>query len=162
MKYFSIALLLIVSFVVIGCSKGPKKPKELPKLYPLTITLTQEGVPCAEAHINLEPVEKKESFKWSLGGLTDANGVLKIMTNGNWDGCPEGEYIVRVSKEVILERAEAQEGAGEGMPTKIIRTIPKKYGSKSTSDLKITVKAGQNDEKLDIGPAIEENVPVAG
>ena len=71
----------------------------MPKLYPATITVMQDGQPLGGAEIvmiNIDP-----SSSWSAGGVTDKNGVVKLRTMGQYEGAPLGKYKVGVRKVEI-------------------------------------------------------------
>ena len=151
-------LFLGVALLTVGCEKGPKRPKDLPKLVPLTLTVTQNGAPCAQAKVRLVHAEQKSSYPWNITGMTDATGVWKVMVNGNWNGCPEGDFLVCVEKLEVVSNAKDPGAA----PEKITRTVNEKYSSPTKTDLKINVSRGVMEQKVDVGPAVNENVPVAG
>jgi len=78
-----------------GCG-GQKLPPGIPKLYPATITVIQDGNPLAGAEVVV--ISTDPSMNWSSGGVTDKNGVVKLRTMGQYDGVPLGKYKVGVRK----------------------------------------------------------------
>lgn len=144
--------------MIAGCAKGPKRPADLPKLVPLTIMVTHDGAPCAKANVRLFHAEQKTNYPWNITGITDDTGAWKVMVNGNWEGCPEGNFLVVVEKQVT----EANEKDPGGVPKKITRVVNKKFSTPDTTDLKISVKKGEAEQKVDVGPEVKENIPVAG
>lgn len=92
MKYTTIVPILILPLFCFGC--GQKLPSDLPRLYPTTLVITQEGKPLGDATITMNA----EGSKWPVTGLTDANGEAKMFVNGMYEGAPEGTYKVIVNK----------------------------------------------------------------
>jgi serine/threonine-protein phosphatase CPPED1 len=85
--------------------------------------------------------ENTEKYNSIADGLTDAKGQFQLSTYGRFDGCPVGEYVVTVVK------------TGKGyyeaeVPEKNL--LPEKYTTPKTSPLKVTIKEGINDLKLDV------------
>ncbi|MBR5757707.1 MAG: hypothetical protein IKX88_03815, partial [Thermoguttaceae bacterium] len=70
-----ISLLVLPLAALCGC--GEKTPPDMPKLFPTSITITQEGTPVEGASVQLL---KKDDlyYKWLAGGVTDATGVCTI------------------------------------------------------------------------------------
>ena len=68
----------------------------MPKLYPATITVMQDGKPLEGAQVVV--ISTDPSMNWSSGGNTDKNGVVKLRTMGQYDGAPIGKYKVGVRK----------------------------------------------------------------
>ncbi|MCL2346667.1 MAG: hypothetical protein FWC50_00250, partial [Planctomycetaceae bacterium] len=65
-----------------GCNKQVL-PDGMPKLYPVKMTVTQEGKPLTDAMILLTPVDSQ----WPAQGTTDVSGVVqKFFTNSKYEG----------------------------------------------------------------------------
>ena len=95
------ALIFSVATLIVGCV-GQKTPPDMPKLRPTTITITQEGAPCADASVQL--LKKDDlTYKWLAGGKTDAMGKCVVKTQGQYNGAPEGDFTVVVYKTVRNE-----------------------------------------------------------
>ena len=93
--------LIIVSLIVIaafqGCEKTVKeKPAGLPELIPCEITVKLSGSPLPGASVRL--LSTPPSKSWSVMGTTNASGVAKMQTYGDFNGAPEGDYTVLISK----------------------------------------------------------------
>lgn len=168
-KFFARAFLaatVAFAFVSTGCL-GEKTPPDMPKLYPTTITLTQDGQPCVEASVQL--LKKDDlNYKWLAGGVTDETGKCVIKTMGKFNGAPEGDFTVVVYKTVRTESetrkttptpadpAEAQKWAQKvAEEEKEYDYVDTKYKSVSTSDLTISIKSGKNEETIELGPAVQ-------
>src|SRR5208282_2249727 len=82
-------------------------------------------------------------------GKVGSDGRFSIKS-GAGDGAPEGEYKVRIDPEPQPWSAGRAKKGAASLP------FPAKYADDTTSDLKVTVKAGENDLepiKLLSGPA---------
>ncbi|MBQ9872952.1 MAG: carboxypeptidase regulatory-like domain-containing protein [Thermoguttaceae bacterium] len=156
-----IALLLAVAFVAaLGCGKGPKKPADLPKLFPATVTVTYdngEAVPGATVVLFTE--QKSGGRSWNVAGVTDDAGKLVLKTDGNWDGVPAGNYTGMVTKEVS-EMGETDAETGAIKVNSITRVIDKRFGDPGKSGLAVTIQEGPNEIEFKVGEKISENVPV--
>ena len=85
--------------------------------------------------------ENTEKYNSIADGMTDAKGYFQLSTYGRFDGCPAGEYVVTVVKT----------GKGyytDETPEKNL--LPEKYTNAKTSPLKVTIKEGTNDVKLEV------------
>jgi hypothetical protein len=114
-----------------------KKP-----LHPLIGKLTIDGEQAAGVTVGLyafNPITEK--YKVVADGLTDEKGQFQLTTYSRFDGCPAGEYVVTVVKT----------GKGyynDETPQKNL--LPEKFAEPKTSPLKLTIKEGTNDVKLDV------------
>jgi hypothetical protein len=72
-------------------------------------------------------------------GIVGADGRFTIKT-GAGEGAPEGEYMVRIDPEVSAAGSKGPAKKGlSGLP------FPAKYADETTSDLKVTIKPGENN-----------------
>ncbi len=85
---------------IVGCG-GPKKPADLPELFPCSITIIQDGQPLEGASVQLN--DPSSSSRFVVGGTTDEKGVAVIRTDGQYPGAPVGKYKVLVSKIYVPE-----------------------------------------------------------
>lgn len=155
-QFFSLALACVCA-VAVGCSKGPKKPADLPALNPTTVTVVyDDGTPVDGATVILLPADGTNP-KWNLAGVTDAQGKLVLKTNGNWDGAPTGSYAATVSKIVTIESDEVNaDGSREVISD--TRYVDEKYNSIQTSGLTAEIKDGDNKIELKVGEKVETAV----
>ncbi|MBR4750256.1 MAG: carboxypeptidase regulatory-like domain-containing protein [Thermoguttaceae bacterium] len=167
-----ISLLVLPLTALCGC--GEKTPPDMPKLFPTSITITQEGTPVEGASVQLL---KKDDlyYKWLAGGTTDASGVCTIRTMGKYTGAPEGTFQVVVYKTNKIESetrkaqpnapsdpAEAAEWAKKvDEEEKEFDQIDTKYKSVDTTDLTITIASGKNAETLEVGAPVNIEVKKA-
>ena len=71
----------------------------MPELIPCEVTVKLDDSPLPGATIRLLSASSPSSKKtWSVSGTTDASGVAKMQTYGEYIGVPEGEYTVLISK----------------------------------------------------------------
>lgn len=163
MNLWKIMMVLGVGLLLFtGCGRG--KPKGIPVLHPVNVTITKGGTPVDGANVFLV-ASNAASGSWSIAGITDAKGVAAIETSqGDWKGkgAPEGEYKIYLTK---LAKIEEPAPPGEDDAAKAVfyaerlmrleaagKEIPKSLTSVATSDLKITVAAGtRTNETFDIG-----------
>ena len=149
-----ITLLSIVSITFLsGCDSGPPRPADLPTLHRVTLTITQEGTPLAEADVVLTSTMPQT---YSLAsGTTDANGVVLLRTYG-FDGVPAGRYTITVSKVAIEGGTEQQDGpATIIIGGQIYQYVAADYLDVGTSPLSIEV-AGRMEQAFDIGAAVRQ------
>lgn len=162
-----ISLLAVVVFAFPGCSGEGPRPAGMPKLYPCTITITQEGTPLDAALISLI-ADDPELSKWASGGSTDNNGKCDLYLRGKFRGVPAGKFKVTVSK---LETEESKlgnappEGASsdevdrwwnqrEREKLKAFQRVAEKYTLPQTTDLEIEVLTKPNSFTLDVGASV--------
>ena len=152
---------VILCLAVAGCG-GEPKPDGLPKLYPVTLTFTQNGEPCADAIVTLVPVSDSP---WGTGGITNANGNVRVQTHGKFPGAPAGKYKITVSK---TENGTAGQASANMFATQTIQTfnlIDPVYAVSSSTPLDITVEAGKNKTPyppFDLGAKVREPVRPPG
>ncbi len=150
--FVGVALAVAVSF---GCG-GKPKPDGLPKLTPCEITLKHGDAPAAD--VNVQLIADGGPGGWTVGGISDANGVVKIMTHGDFPGAPRGNYIVVLSKtevEGFDPNAEVQT-----QPVSTYSLVAPKTTDQTTSELKITVGDSKTKETFDLGPEVRELIRV--
>lgn len=166
MKNQLFALLGAVALAaVVGCG-GPKKPADLPDLYPVKITVIQDGQPLEGASIMLN--DPSLQVRFVMGGQTDAKGVAEIKTDGQFPGAPAGEFKVTVRKttkpeitdEVApsdpAERAEWEKKQAE-ISAQMADTVDLKFGDMSKTPETITVAPGGVEKTIDVGEKV--NIP---
>jgi len=97
-------LLLLFLFVAVslcGCS-GENRPHDLPRLYPLTLTIMVDDLPLDDAQVLLI-TDNPADAKWTVGGRTDAEGKAVIVTHGQFRGAPAGKFKVCVAKDDVAQ-----------------------------------------------------------
>lgn len=162
--FVSFVLIMFLLFVGnIGCKKS-NKPADLPPLYRCQLTFTQEGTPLENAGVILKSTDP--SFKWAVGGITNAQGVVDVVTHGQFFGAPEGTYKVVVSKTEAIPDGTPKELPPDVDPASIMTPssgmvsiftfVEKEYTDAETTPLTIEIKKGKNAETYECGKSIRE------
>jgi hypothetical protein len=149
MKNFYIFSIFVIVILVAGCGDSAQ-PRDLPKLYPCTVVIMQDGKPLEGAGIEAIPVDAAIK-KYQGGGLTDASGKAVLATYG-YVGLPEGTFRITVSKNV---EDTAKVTDPHTMPPSY-RTVEEKFSTSATTPFEITVKPGGATETFDVGKAIRK------
>jgi hypothetical protein len=147
--FFCFEVLILIS----GCSQK-KKPDGLPELYPLTITITQNGnTPLAGASVRLISTDKQGTPRWNVSGITDNSGTAKIQTYGEFKGAPVGNYKIVISKEELVYDTST--------PPKIterFHLVESKYTNVQQTPLSIDVKPDTGKATFDVGKSVREKI----
>jgi uncharacterized protein YfaS (alpha-2-macroglobulin family) len=159
-------LLILLSLVTLfGCT-AQSVPDGLPKLVPVTLTITQEGKPLAGAVVSL--VDPGGGIQFAVGGTTDAQGNVVLHTHGKHKGAPLGKFKVRVVKTETdqlpphLQTAPNMRSPEFGAysreieklpPQKTYTLIEKRYTQSNTTPLELDI-TGPLTTTLDIGKAV--------
>jgi len=151
--YFSFLVLM----TVIGCTE--KLPDGMPKLVKVSLTFTQEGKPLPGATISL--LSEDTSFGWTVGGVTDNNGVVVLKTHGSYTGVPEGKYKICVQKFVKEGELQTMDNPG-APPPKDYNFVESQYGQPKETPLSIEIKSGSKHEPIDVGKAVKELLKAPG
>lgn len=147
-------LLLLAISLLSGCG-GEKKPKDMPNLFPCSITLTQEKTPLEGATV-MAVSEDPQMARWPITGITDAVGSISLVTYGKFNGVPEGDYTLLIIKEETVEQTPKVVDATEHRqgPVKFYSLVDPKLGDKNSSTLKIKVGKKKNHFDFDIGKKV--------
>ena len=157
-SFVSLTAVILLS----GCG-GPPRPTDLPRLYPCTVTVTQDGKPLTEAIVRL--VSTDPSFKWTVFAQLDASGTGKVFTQGLYLGAPEGDYKVVISKEEtvsepmgppVVRQGEFGEETFTPTAQTVFSLVEKDYADAATTPLSITIGKKGNDQKFDCGKPVRE------
>lgn len=149
--FFALSLMCAAT-IFSGC--GRKTPAGMPKLYPCSIEIIQDGKPLGDATVTLAT----EEHTWAVSGSTDASGVAKIFTHGTYPGAPLGKYTVVVSKQIVEEPEQTQVSASMIVSGgTAYNLVAPEFGSRDTSPLTLEIK-GKTKESFDVGESIREEV----
>jgi len=132
--FTSSTALLFAAVFITGCW-GEPRPDGMPRLYPVSIIVTQEGVPLEEASVTLIP-EDPANARWGPMGMTDGSGVAVMRTDGKYAGAPLGTYKVVVSKMEIIDPPPGTPGE-----SRAVHHVPQQYGSIADTPLRIEITA---------------------
>lgn len=169
MAYLRTLAIFMVFFLITahftGCG-GQKLPADMPKPYPVSVTVIQDEKPLPEASIALMHTDGK----WSATGKTGADGVARdFYTNGTYKGVVPGKFKVVVKKieterehvEIPPEPTDPQEKYAWRTKYKESRTPPKEYdlvekqyGDTKTTPLEIAVTSEKNEFSVDVGKGV--------
>ena len=139
-----IGSLLLCLGALTGC--GEKRPDGMPKTYPCELTLTQGGKPLVKAQVML--YAKEAPCPWTVGGSTDENGVAEINTHGKYKGAPNGDWIVTVSKNIVIYKDE-NDDTGD-----VYSKVELDYMNRETTPLELKTD-GKTKAALDVGEEVE-------
>lgn len=143
--YFIVCLVLALLPNVFGCGQV-KRPDGMPELYPVTITVLQNGTPLEGARVGSFPADTALA-QWGGGGTTDASGKITMHSYG-FKGLVAGEHSITVSKEYFT-RPPGMETADKDEYEFFVDT---NFWSASTTPLRIDVKRGSQDFTLEVEP----------
>ncbi|MCL2117067.1 MAG: hypothetical protein FWH27_01440 [Planctomycetaceae bacterium] len=160
-------LFMVWLLPLFGCG-GQKLPPGMPKLYPATVTVMQDGRPLEGAEIVL--INTDPAVNWSAGGMTDKNGVVKLRTMGQYEGAPLGRYKVGVRKVEVpdialpLDIPSDPEGLREYQ--RLAREIAEntfslveEQFSIGRTQLEVEITASNDNGTVDVSPAIRVKIP---
>ncbi len=169
MKHLStIVLFLACAMCIAGC--GKKYPKDFPKVYPITVTVTDGATPLSDVVVTFLSVGTGPSY--AVSGITDASGNAKIITaQGAYvaDGLPPGDYVITlvddiktdmgIPPEQIAAMSRAEQGELEKKRQEMIKAYKRKVTDKfnksggkteNRSPVRFTAKEEKNELKIDI------------
>lgn len=156
-KIFFVLCIVLGSCLLNGC--GPEKPEGLPTLYPLTLTVTQDGKPAADVMVSLRSTNP--GMVWTVGGKTNSDGNTQLMTHGQYVGVPEGKYKVVLSKtenegyeEYIKAKDRYDDAAAAKIDVKFYSVIDTEYNSPQTTPIEIEVTRKTKSLTIDGGPIV--------
>ena len=158
MKRTAIILCLVIPVFALGCSRE-NRPEGLPKLYPTTIRIMMDGKPLDGASVNLV---SENTGQWLVSGQTNGNGIVEILTHGQFKGAPVGNYAVCVKKTHWEEGPTSK----TPMPTepfeqtayrkkvelerKAYEAVEASFSAQATTPLKMEVTTGKNTQEFEV------------
>lgn len=168
-----LCFLTLALSVFSGCG-GQKYPDGFPKVYPVTVSVVQDGKPLEGANV-LFYAQDEVNSRWGIGGCTDAAGNAIMAVNGKYKGVPAGQYKVTVTKVVTesnQDKIPPQPDAtkdpvafetwyqkyGQGpILNKEFTLVEEQFAELAKTPLTAEVAAsGSNSVKLDVGKAIRK------
>jgi hypothetical protein len=126
-----LALLASVILPAIGCGKADNR---IP-VYPVLGTIQFRGKPIVGAFVSLH---RKSDLNGIPGprATVAPDGSFAVTTYDGGDGAPEGEYVLTVQWYKPVRQGNDLVGGPN--------ILPAKYASPRTSDVRISVAAGEN------------------
>ena len=165
--FLSFCLVLLFAVLLSGCAK--KMPDGMPKLYPVSIAVTQDGTPLAGATVMLRYADPSAGT-WAVTGRTEADGVAKLYTNG-YLGAPAGTFKVVLDKrehdglseeERVAEIAKLQAAqTGAVVPDALLQAGTKwsyvnpEYNDPAKTPLEVEITSSTKRLSVDGGPAVK-------
>jgi hypothetical protein len=162
MQYFVLKIhfwfVLSVCLSAVGCNTT-RLPEGMPKPYPVTITILQDGKALEGASVTMIPLDSAIS-QWIAGGGTNASGEATIVTFGKYKGAVPGNYKVLISK-IINERDESKRPADINSQefqkwysgATVIQLVNLRFTDDSTPEQMEVIK-GKNKKTIDVGAEI--------
>ncbi|MDR3108076.1 MAG: carboxypeptidase-like regulatory domain-containing protein [Planctomycetaceae bacterium] len=156
---FSSLIICSLFIVLSGCGGSNSRPKDLPALTPVNLTITQDGQPLAEATIRFVSVD---GGKWNPVAFTDAAGHVEMKTY-SFIGVPAGKYKVLIEKEVkedVVEEKNAVTGVMEEKSYTLYRVVDEKYADAKTTphEIEVSGKGKKVEQTFDVGKAIKKRL----
>jgi hypothetical protein len=128
LRKLTFGFLALGPLLLSGCSDG------IPKRYPVSGTVKfADGSPVKTGTLELGG----NGSRWTASGEIQRDGSFVLTTVNKGDGAVPGEYRA-VIRQMILAYLPAGGGHDHG------KLIPDRYRDYKTSDLKVTVQAGEN------------------
>ena len=91
-------VVLILAFVIVfGCSRGPKRPADMPNPTPCIVVVTFGGEVIEGVSVYLTP-EDRHVNPWGAAGLTNAEGRAIMKTDSAFAGAIPGNYVISFRK----------------------------------------------------------------
>ncbi len=163
-KKITLFFALMLGVACLGCNQT-KLPDGMPNLVSWKVKVTQESKPLEGARVEF----KGAKAAYVIEGITDAQGIAVMKTNGQYPGVPADDYTAAVTKEVltlskfegVIPNTEAEreqqekERAKEYRPTHCY--VNKKFGKFETSGLKASVTAA-GESAFEVGAAVDDIV----
>ncbi|MDR1269700.1 MAG: carboxypeptidase-like regulatory domain-containing protein [Planctomycetaceae bacterium] len=166
MRLFLFQLSLFVVLVICsGC--GQSLPPDLPKLYSVSMTITQEDKPLPDAVVFM--INENPASKWTAGGLTNQNGIVNLRTNGQFNGVPLGTYKMTVRKtespdstllNEISESEQPQEYARirKQIEENTFELVEEQFSDFQTSPLSAEITPDKSTFKIDVGKPVRRKL----
>ena len=153
-----LSALAITLLATIGCGGSPR-PDGLPPTYPLTIKVLQEGQPLGDAAVAL--IDQDSSVKWAIGGTTNAEGIAQIWTHGTYNGAPEGNYSVVITKTIYEGLDDYNDAmirgdtaAAQRIQVNMFQLVEDAYTVAKDTPIKVEVTRSTRTLEVDAGPAV--------
>ena len=124
-------LTIILTFLVYSGCSGNNRPKELPRLFPVTLTITLDDQPLGDANVLL-CAENEADVKWTIGGWTNADGEVTIGTQGQFSGSPSGKFKVCVVKSEVIKK-------DQDTPATVVDCVDRLFANPKSTPLEIEV-----------------------
>jgi hypothetical protein len=167
MKFPSVVFPFLCAIILMTGCGGSNLPPDMPKPYPTTITITQDGQGLEDAAVTLLP---QGGSTWYAGSRTNAQGAAQIMTQGQYPGAIPGKYKILVTKRYSdpskitfpdpnvdpAGYTKAMEESAKNVEVlNSYNLIDPKYASAEATPEEIEIVAGSNTKTIDVGKAVK-------
>jgi len=154
MRTFLFLTISIALLLQAGCGPRDDRPADMPRLYPVKISIVQDGKPLEEADVTL--TAKTPTNYGVSTGFTDASGVAILRTYG-YNGVPVGQYTVAVIKRTVEGATLATspiDGSTYETGGTVYQTVDVQYTDTVQSPLNINVTEKGATESFDVGAPV--------
>jgi hypothetical protein len=153
MRTTSVLTFIAALSLLIGCSQNHGRPVDLPRLYPVNITITADGAPLEGAGVTLQA--KTSATYGTASAETNAAGIATIRTYG-FPGAPLGEYTVTVEKRIIEGVREVidSEGVVNEVGGRVYQLVNDRYVNRESTPFSITVTERGARETFEVGAPV--------
>jgi len=125
--------ILAVAAMFVGCNRSG--PPRIPT-HPTTGSISFQGQPLEGAFLVLHPKGPATAEAPPATAHVQPDGTFKVSTFAAGDGAPAGEYVVTAQWQKLVKTGN-DFAPGPNL-------LPPKYASPTTSDVTVTIVAGQN------------------
>jgi len=158
----TLTVFLPLALAVTGCNSDNKLEGMPDLIRNASITVTQNQEPLPDAQVILSSADG--SVTWTVGGTTDASGVAKLVTHGQYPGAPAGKFKVTVTKQERPvskidptgkspeEFAAEQARAGEDLTAYDL--VDRQFASASTTPALVELSAASPSATVDVGKSV--------
>lgn len=145
-RLFPLFLFTVTLCFLVGCG-GPRRPPDLPKLYPCQVLVTYDDqTPIDNAFLSLYAEDPE--LRWSVTGTTDVSGKAVLTTHGRFRGAPAGRY------KMTVNRREVEEGGTK--QSKVFTYVEKKFTNRKTTPLEVEISKETKTLNFQCGPKIDK------
>ena len=163
-----IVFVLLAFVFLVGCKR--KLPKDFPKVYPMTVTVTDGTTPLPLVKVSFLLLS---GGNFAVGAATDESGVAKPITAmGAYTatGIPEGEYVVTlqdiqvvdlgVTDEEYMKMSRKEHAELTKKRQEMLKSLPRKAPAvlcqtgnvpvPDRSPIRFTATKGKNELTIDV------------
>ncbi|MDD3468541.1 MAG: hypothetical protein PHE53_01010 [Thermoguttaceae bacterium] len=150
-------IMVLGLLLIVGCG-GKPTPEGFPDLVPCQVEVIQDGKPLAEATVGFV----SDQLQWAVGGVTNEQGVAQMYTHGDFEGSPEGDFRVTITKTVIEGAPTPEQLASpsfSGRGGEAFDYVDLQYKDPKNTPFQVKV-SGTTREKFDVGKPIHKKVTI--
>lgn len=143
-----IACLVVMGVFTAGCSRyhEDKWSRARPRTVRAAGVVEYQGKPVEGAIVTFIARREDRNREYDARGYTDAKGRFRLKTFREDDGAVVGTHRVRIEKDAMDATSTSSNGGPAASAMKLIRHLPKRYGSFETSGLTADVtEKGPNE-----------------